>query len=137
VVYDTETKQPLKWGKITNDQMLIRIDHSPTDKMVVEMIASYGMPVGQEVFDTCVWIGRFIEACPGPHQLISRKDVKLHLCGTHRAKDTNVYHALLDLYGGGRAVAVGTKKAPGPLYGFKADCWSALAVAITAAENGG
>jgi hypothetical protein len=29
--------------------------------------------------------------------------------------------------------AIGTKKAPGPLYGLKGDEWSALAVALKAA----
>jgi hypothetical protein len=38
---------------------------------------------------------------------------------------------LLDRFGPGREVAVGTKRAPGPLYGIKGDEWSALAVALT------
>jgi len=99
-------------------------------RLAVEMIASYGMPVGREVFETCVWIGRFIEAWGGEYQLIYRRDVKLHLCGNARAKDANIRQALLDKIG-----PQGTKKAPGPTYGVKSHAWAALAVAVTAADR--
>lgn len=105
------------------------------DVLAIEMIASYGMAVGREVFDTCLWIGRFMEAWEargGTVRLVFRKDVKLFLCQTVRATDSNIRAALLDRYGPGREVAVGTKRAPGPLYGIKGDEWSALAVALTA-----
>src|SRR5690348_10669091 len=57
--------------------------------VAVEMIASYGMPVGREVFETCVWIGQFereaelhaIDLEPAIIK-ITRQEVKLHLCGS-------------------------------------------------------
>ena len=100
--------------------------------LAIEMIASYGMAVGRETFETCVWIGRYIQAWHEPDEvrLIYRRDVKLHLCGQPRAKDTNIRQALIDKLG-----PVGTKKAPGPLYGVTSHAWSALAVAVTAAET--
>ena len=94
------------------------------DYLACEMIASYGMAVGREVFETCVWIGRFLQAHRGPHRLVYRKDVKLHLCGSPRAKDGNIRQALLDKHG-----PVGTKGNPGPLYGVRSHVWAALAVA--------
>lgn len=106
------------------------------DLLAIEMIASYGMAVGKEVFETCLWIGRFVEAWSmsrEPSRLVYRRDVKLHLCGTARAKDPNVRQALLDRWGG-RENAMGKKKAPGPLFGLKTHLWPALAVAVTAAE---
>lgn len=115
-----------------NDDLLesIRCDgvfNKPPEHLVIEMIASYGMPVGKEVFETCVWIGRFIEAFNGQnHSLIYRKDVKVHLCGSMKAKDGNIRQALIDRLG-----PIGTKKNPGPCYGISKDMWSALAVALT------
>jgi len=106
-------------------------------KLAVEMIASYGMPVGKEVFETCLWIGHFIEAWSGGKTinhndlLVYRKDVKIHLCGNNRAKDANIRQALIDIYGPGKDKAIGKKATPGPLYGFKADMWAALGVAVT------
>lgn len=99
--------------------------------LAIEMIASYGMAVGKEVFETCVWIGRFIEAFQGDYAMVYRKDIKLFLCGTTKAKDPNIRQALIDRYGGSKEAAVGTKHFPGPLYGIKADEWAALAVAVT------
>lgn len=103
--------------------------------MAIEMIASYGMAVGREVFETCLWIGRFMQAAgPDRVRLVYRKDVKLHLCGSPRAKDANIRQALIDRWGG-KAEAVGTVKKPGPLYGVKSHAWAALGVAVTAMET--
>ena len=101
------------------------------DRVVIEMIASYGMAVGREVFETCLWIGRFIERARPIHaELVYRKDVKLHLCGTNKAKDANVRQALIDKHG-----APGTKKAKGKTYGISGHLWAAVAVADYAAEH--
>ena len=125
-------------GILSNQRMRIAIQDSKAfDLLAVEMIASYGMPVGREVFETCVWIGRFLESSrlglqrvPEDAKLIYRKDVKLHLCGSLRAKDANIRQALIDRLG-----PVGTKKEPGPLYGVKSHAWAALAVAVTAFDG--
>ncbi len=108
---------------------------SPSYHLAIEMIACYGMPVGKTVFDTCVWIGRFIERFGGGgYSLMYRREVKLHLCNSVRAKDSNIRQALIDRFGPTRQKAIGTKKNPGPLYGFKTDLWAALAVAVTFAD---
>ena len=54
----------------------------------------------------------------------------MYLCHSMKAKDGNIRQAILDLYGG-KDVALGNKKRPGPLYGVSKDIWAALAVAIT------
>jgi hypothetical protein len=110
------------------------------EQLAIEMIASYGMAVGKEVFETCVWIGRFIQAYEYPSTVrrVYRKDVKLHLCGSPKAKDANIRQALLDMFprtGGGKTPQVGTKKQPGPLFGVSSHAWAALGVAVTAAHQ--
>lgn len=132
--------KPARADKVRNEEVLemLRTRASTAELLCIEMIASYGMAVGKEVFDTCVWIGRFAEAWEargGKVRLVYRREVKLHLCQSARANDSNVRAALLDRFGPGKEIAVGTKKQPGPLYGIKGDEWSALAVALTAAET--
>jgi len=118
-------------GKLPNRDVLSLVRTLGGDVLVVESVASYGMAVGFEVFETCVWTGRYIEAWESRNRVsarIYRADIKLHLCGTMKAKDGNIRRVLLDLYGGDGAV--GTKKKPGPLYGVSGDVWAALAVAV-------
>jgi len=136
--YDTATATPTAWDKAANETVLRHCILSPADLLAVEMFASYGMPVGAEVFASCVWVGRYVERWAGEQRdfrLVFRSEVKMHLTHSMQAKDSNIRAALMDRYGPGKELAVGRKASPGPLYGMKADCWSALAVAITAAET--
>lgn len=132
------------FGKIPNLELLgILSAYGASENryaLAIESIASYGMAVGATVFETCVWSGRFmqrwIDVTGGAAPIrVYRRDVKLHLCNTSRAKDANVRQAIIDRYGPGREKAVGRKASPGPLYGVKADVWQAIAVAITAHET--
>jgi len=132
VVWDGRSVQD--HGKDANDLLRGYLGCTPLP-VVIEQIASYGMAVGAEVFETCVWTGRFMEAASRsqfrpPVIRLPRRDVKLHLCGSARAKDSNIRHALIDRFGG-KEKAIGTKASPGPLYGLKADTWQALALAVT------
>lgn len=120
-------------GVMPNDELLRLVSGwSPysKDTLAIEMIASYGMAVGREVFETCVWVGRFQQAWREPNnvRLVYRRDVKMHLCGTAKAKDANIRQALIDLIG-----TQGTKKEPGPTFGVKSHAWAALGVAVTVA----
>lgn len=134
VLFDGE--RVLEAGVMPNALMLERLQTRRAEVLAIEMIASYGMAVGREVFETCVWIGRFQQAWHAPEsvRLVYRKDVKSHLCGSPRAKDPNVRQALIDLFpptGGGKVRQVGTKAQPGPLYGVSSHAWPALGVAVT------
>lgn len=124
-----------RFGKQPNHELLVAVrDWSitcPGSHLAIEMIQSFGMPVGREVFETCVWIGRFMQAWQGLNVTrILRQTVKIHLCKSAKAKDGNIRQALIDMYGG-KDIAIGNKKKPGQLYGVSADVWQALAVGVT------
>jgi hypothetical protein len=102
------------------------------------MVASYGMAVGADVFETCVWIGRFFESlvdCGTRPELVKRHPVKLHHCHDSRAKDSNITQALVDRFASGQPNrGKGTKAAPGWFHGFVTDIWQAYALAVYAAD---
>ena len=134
----TDTLEPWKFAKVPNPEIFAELSRGMGYVCVAcEMIQGRGMPVGQETFETCVWIGRFLnqtENIGEKFERIYRTAVKMHLCGKASAKDPNVRQALIDKYGG-KHKAIGKKASPGPLYGMSKDCWQALAVGVTYIET--
>jgi hypothetical protein len=134
VVYDLLHKRVTQHETIANEVVLDRLGWLSRQALgallVVEQIESFGMAVGRETFETVWWAGRFHQAFTiGPRARLTRREVKLHLCGTSKAKDANIRQAILDRFGG--SSAIGLKKSPGPLYGVKGHEFAALAVALT------
>lgn len=123
------------FGKVDNNEFLTMLNLMPytVDAVAIEMVASYGLAVGKDVFDTCVWIGRFTQALWGENiTYVYRKDEKITLCGSLKAKDSNIRRALIDRYAkfdfkNGK----GVKKKPDTFYGVSGDAWQAIAVGVT------
>lgn len=140
VVGDANTVTSL--GKRANEEVLEGLALNlygwhTVDLVVIEMMSSYGKPVGNEVFETLVWIGRFLEAASKHHPVvrITRREVKNHICRGHRKKnDSQVRSCLIERYGASGSDAIGTKRNPGPLYGVTGDMWAALAVGVAYRE---
>lgn len=96
--------------------------------LAIERIRGYGMVAGNSVFDTCEIIGALEEAGKNHFKKVfkvPRKTVITNLCNNPRAGDKDARAYLIDRIGD-----KGTKKAPGPTFGFNDHLWPALAVAV-------
>ena len=121
VLYDTTIDEIVDKGITDNPEMLIMIENLCFDVLAYEKIVSFGMAVGQTTLDTCEWNGRFIQVADSKGLSIApitRRDVKVHLCNSMMAKDTNIRQSLLDRFGKDK-----TK-------GISKHMWSALAIAV-------
>ena len=137
-----EKLKPIMFGKEANDivmeickSRLMESDMTEDSHIVaIERVASYGMTVGSEVFETCEWIGRFSQELGhfSPIGYVYRRDEKKYICGSPTANDATIRRALADRFAyGAPNYGKGTKSNPGFFYGFKADIWSAFAVCVT------
>lgn len=129
--------------------------------LAIERIEARGMAVGETTFETVHWAGRFMEAWETatgglPVNRITRRTIKVHLCGDTKAKDPNIRQALIDRFGGSDAIrkakkcpstrkdgheacprcaGTGLLSSAGPLAGITSHMWAALAVAVTCADT--
>ena len=138
VVFDGDTERKfLEFAKIPNEALVSRIRQwkdsgNGPDTCAVEQIRGYGMTAGNELFDTCMWSGRFCEAFGADNvHWLPRKTVITQICGSPKANDSDLRAALIDRFGP-PTFPSGMKKPktlPGPTNGFARDTWAALAVA--------
>lgn len=140
---DAETLRPLEFDILANDdlrQLILDRHFQENDLAVIERVASYGMAVGREVFETCEWVGRFEEILIRklyiPPAKLYRIEEKKHICHSQKANDATIRRALIDRFAthdlkNGR----GTKVSPDWFYGFKKDIWAAYAVGLTYIET--
>lgn len=118
-------------GKILNTELrdyLIRAAYKDLHHLVIEKVTIY-QRADNNIHDTILWTGRFIEAWTVDYSLVTRSDVKSHLCpGLKGANDSTVIAALKDRFG-----RPSTKKnGPNLVYDkLKADEWQAFALAVT------
>ena len=104
-----------------------------------ERVQSYGIS-GAHLLHTAEVYGRVLErANLARLEFVSmtRRDVLLwlDLLGAPGNRDANVRARMLELHGGGRRIACGTKAAPGPLYGVASHAWQALGLAVAVASS--
>jgi hypothetical protein len=130
VVYNPQTNSLCDKYKMENNMLLDHLGMFGVDQhiLAIEMVACYGMPVGKNIFDTALWIGRTVQhwvSMKGKFCLVYRMQYKMHFTGNSRAKDSNIRQALIDRFGD-----KGTKEAQGFFYGISADMWSASAIAL-------
>lgn len=118
----------LEMDKVDNENLLVMVGNLYCPAVfVIEQIKSYGMAVGEPIFNTVFWSGRLCQAWRGVFHRVPRMDVKMHLCHDSRAKDSNIRQALIDRF----EPELKPKQRPkGILKGVKADIWAALAVAV-------
>ena len=129
--------QILAFNKCSNSVLLYQLYNQvtlsdygpPADVCIIEQIKSYGMPVSDSIFDTVYWSGRFREAWAdkGYFDRIPRREVKLHLCGSMRAKDGNIIQALKNRF---ESDLKPRQRPKGILKGMRSDIWQALALAV-------
>lgn len=137
--FDKDDIKLLSFGKIANDTLMQIIKNDDYDQLVYEQFQSFGMAIGESTIESILWNGRLIQAAMDrgiPVDRIYRKEEKLCLCNTLRAKDANIRQALIDRYAKiDKKNGKGTKKEPDVFFGVKKDVWSAIAVGVTWREK--
>ena len=142
-VYDNRERRVIEAHKaLPTDEALYILDiYAGRSALVaIERVQSYGI-AGASLLRTAE-VGGMFHQCASNLGLdvvwLYRREVLRGLDVTGRGnRDSLVRQRLIEIHGGDRASAVGTKAKPGPLYGVASHAWQALAVAVVAGMEAG
>jgi len=148
-------------NKLPNEEVLELVHHGEYDVLAVECMEprfhapgagkNMGLRIGDEVYETCIWIGRFMEAaCARGKQIfrVFRSEERARLIPTKKnglppltgkvgeSGDSKMRAALIARFarhdkvnGKGRAANKDF------FYGFRADMWNAFAVGVVCLDR--
>jgi len=139
VVYDTSPRSAcFAWKALTVAEAIhvIEVYAGRAGLVAIERVQSCGV-AGASLLRTAE-VGGMLHQCASNLGLdvvwLYRREV---LRGLDVAGKALARQRLIEIHGGDRTSAVGTKKAPGPLYGVSSHAWQALAVAVVAGMEAG
>ncbi len=117
---------PVEFAKIDNYRMLELVEkwHG---RLFIEQFKSYGNPVGDSVFNACIWMGRFIQVYDSGAVLVPRKTYASTFC-KGISSDAKIKAAMCKLFNEPQS----PKRPVGQLKGMTGDVWQALALAVYA-----
>jgi hypothetical protein len=143
VIYDTSPRSAcFAWKALTVAEAIHVIEAyaGRAGLVAIERVQSYGI-AGASLLRTAE-VGGMLHQCASNLGLdvvwLYRREVLRGLDVTGKGnRDSLVRQRMIEIHGGDRASAVGTKKEPGPLYGVSSHAWQALAVAVVAGMEAG
>lgn len=140
---------PIQHGKRPNAEVLELVKTALIDELVIECMEPrhvVNSVIGDETYETCIWIGRFIQAAYA--RIISvhrvyRREERSHLIPSKKNKlpplppwagktaDAQIRAALIQRFAASdKRSGKGTRKDPDIFYGFRADVWQAYGIAV-------
>jgi len=144
-LYDTGARRVIgAWKDLTVDAAIGAVeslkDTHRVELVAIERVQSYGI-AGASLLRTAE-VGGVLYQCASREGIdvvwLYRREVLRGLDVTGKGnRDSLVRQRLIEIHGGDRASAVGTKRARGPLYGVASHAWAALAVAVVAGMEAG
>lgn len=133
-LYDSGAARVVRPEKALDNLSTVDLITSERPDLVVCERVSAGSFSGADYLRTSEVVGMVMQECRRrsiPLVLLYRRDV-LRTLGVKAGAgaDSRVRGRMIELHGGDRFAAQGTRKGPGPLYGVASHAWQALGAAI-------
>lgn len=150
----TEDYRIISAAKVENEELRALILRGGVHELVIECMEprflggekTHGQMIGAETYETCIWIGRYLEAAQAmgmPVHRVYRSEERSRLIptkknrlpplppGTGKGADAQIRAALIQRFAKhDKKNGKGTAKRKDTFYGFRADMWNACAVGV-------
>jgi hypothetical protein len=94
-----------------NDEIVERLRVENLEALIIETPKPRGEPSSSQLYETAIWIGRFVEAVNNrcPWGFIFHQQTCMAVCRSSHAKEPQIRQGLIELFGG-KTIARGGKR---------------------------